>query len=145
MILEFESEINAPIEKVFEFCTSRSGFLAQFPYKTKWIKGNDSWDAAGEYLVFYFKVMGVNINYETEIVEFEKNKKFIDIMRVGPYKYFRHEHHFIKNGDKTTYKDILNFSFGVKGMLDKLIAGPMTKKTFKNRHKLLKKHFQKIQ
>lgn len=137
MRLEFESLLNRPVEEVFQFCASKEGFLAHFPFKTTWIRGNETWTHVREELEFTFSIAGFPIHYLAEITEFDKNRKFVDVMKKGPYQFFQHEHHFEAEGSKTRYRDVLDFSYGLKGSLDKLIAGPMTKNTFKKRHFLL--------
>jgi len=138
MKLEFQSEINQPVDRVFQFCTSKSGFLAHFPFSTKWISGPDGWNGLGETLSFSFQLFGIPVRYTAEITEFEKNARFVDVMRKGPYKFFRHEHIFTQMGDKTLYTDRLEFSGGFGDMADTLISAPLTRRVFKKRHELLK-------
>ncbi|RBW48913.1 SRPBCC family protein [Marinobacter sp. F3R11] len=141
MKLEFQSEINRPVDRVFRFCASKSGFLAHFPFTTKWIGGPDDWTAPGDILNFSFRLFGVPVRYTAEIIEFEKNVRFVDVMRKGPYKFFRHEHIFepIGDGEKTLYTDRLEFSGGFGNVADGLISVPLTRRIFKKRHELMKK------
>jgi ligand-binding SRPBCC domain-containing protein len=67
---------------------------------------------------------------------------FVDVMSVGPYKYFRYEHYFERIGNKTIYRDVLYFSIGIKGSLDKLLAAPITTIIFRKRHQLLVQNFE---
>ncbi|WP_160153585.1 SRPBCC family protein [Microbulbifer sp. ALW1] len=139
MKLEFESIIDRPVEEVFEFCASRAGFLSHFPYRTNWISGPEYWHSCGERLRFVFYMFGLPFTYEAEITEFEPNSHFVDEMRKGPYKYFRHEHHFEDLGGKTRYRDVLEFSGGFLGLADPFICSPITKSTFAKRHALMKR------
>lgn len=124
---------------MFSFCSSKVGFLQHFPYKTQWKFGGNQWSQSGETLGFAFQVGPVWIDYVAEITEFKKNKLFIDVMKVGPYKYFIHEHHFEQRNNGTVYRDVIKFSLGFSPIIDWIIGLPATAMTFKKRHALMKK------
>lgn len=142
MKLEFTSEINRSVDEVFDFCASKEGFLAHFPLPVTWKKGPEKWQQVGDQLEFSFKVAGIALNYIAEITEFEKNQRFVDEMRQGPYKYFKHEHVFEDLGGKTKVTDRLDFSGGFFGLGDEIIAKPMTTNIFKQRHALMKQKLE---
>ncbi|NQZ22068.1 MAG: hypothetical protein HRT53_08430 [Colwellia sp.] len=137
MKLEKSVLLQKPIDEVFAFCASKSGFLQHFPYRVTWLTGPEQWTQSGIELTFKFYIAKVPIFYHTEITQFEHNKVFVDVMRFGPYKYFIHEHHFEETKQGTLYRDKLNFSAGFLGIFDPLFAKPMTNYTFDQRHKLM--------
>lgn len=138
--MKFEKSIfiAQPVEEVFEFCASRQGFMAHFPYKTQWDFGEERWTTPGEELGFTFKVGPMWIKYIARIEDFQERKSFVDVMQKGPYKYFRHEHYFEEVENGTVYKDVIHFSLGLSPVLDYLIGLPATAMTFSKRHKLMK-------
>jgi len=45
-----------------------------------------------------------------EIAHIEKHKYFIDEQRIGPFKFWHHQHFFIKNVDGIIVEDIVNYA-----------------------------------
>ena len=140
MELYKSSVINRPKDEVFKFCTSKNGFIKHFPHKIKWLSGPEIWTSAHIVLHFKFYIACLPINYKTEIIEFEKDNLFVDVMRCGPYKYFLHEHHFQEISEGTLYTDKLSFSLGLSKIIDSIIARPITNFIFTRRHHLLVKN-----
>lgn len=60
-----------------------------------------------------------NFSWQTEIIEIEAKKKFIDVQRKGPFALWHHEHQFEQKDDHVLMKDILHYRppFGLVGRL----------------------------
>jgi len=72
----------------------------------------------GQVLLYTVKpLLGIPLEWMTEITHVEKEKIFVDEQRKGPYKLWHHQHHFkaISNGVEMT--DIVHYRlpFGVLG------------------------------
>ena len=85
-------------------------------------------------------LLGIKLNWMTEITQIKQNEYFVDDQRSGPYAVWHHEHHFkeIKGGVQMT--DILNYAipFGPIGILaNKLLIGKQVKKIFDYRTKAI--------
>lgn len=83
-------------------------------------------------------LLGIKLNWMTEIAHVKDGEYFIDEQRFGPYALWHHEHHFaaIKGGVKMT--DILNYAipYGFIGRLsNRLLVGKEIKKIFTYREK----------
>lgn len=128
--------IPRPVEDVFGFCSSRSGFMDHFPYRIDWVSGEEIWHE-GDELDFRFRVGPVWIRYVAKIKRFKQNESFVDVMKKGPYKYFEHEHHFQSVENGTVYTDALRFSLGLGKAVDFAVGLPITASTFKKRHALM--------
>ena len=61
-------------------------------------------------------LLGIKLDWCTEITHIDEEKFFVDEQRVGPYKIWHHEHHFraVENGVEMV--DILHYDIGL-GML----------------------------
>ena len=46
-------QINAPVEQVFQFCTSPDGFEKHFPHSVQWISTEKNW-CSGSIIEFKF-------------------------------------------------------------------------------------------
>ena len=62
---------------------------------------------------------GVPMKWETEIVEYEAGRGFVDLQVAGPYRYWRHRHTFEAKGDDTIMRDRVEYQmpFGLLGRL----------------------------
>lgn len=85
-------------------------------------------------------ILGIKMDWMTEITHAKEQEYFVDEQRFGPYALWHHEHHFeaIKGGVKMT--DILNYAipYGAVGRLsNKLFVERKIKKIFSYREKAI--------
>jgi len=98
-------------------------------------------------MILTYKVsplLGIKLNWVTEITHVKELDYFVDEQRSGPYKIWHHEHHFkeIKGGVLMT--DILNYAvpFWVAGQIaNKLFVQNEIKKIFAYREKVINEMF----
>jgi ligand-binding SRPBCC domain-containing protein len=62
-------------------------------------------------------VLGIKLNWMTEITQVKEEKYFIDEQRFGPYKFWHHQHHFKAIPGGVQMDDILTYGmpFGLVG------------------------------
>ena len=92
-------------------------------------------------------LLGLNMNWVTEISHVKKNSFFVDEQRFGPYKFWHHKHKFeiIENGIRVI--DILDYSlpFGPIGKLfHPIIIKPKLEEIFNYRERKLIEIFGQI-
>ena len=85
-------------------------------------------------------VLGIKMNWMTEITHVKEGEYFVDEQRFGPYALWHHEHHFkaIKGG--VLMSDILHYAipYGAIGRLANFIfVGKQVKKIFIYREKAI--------
>jgi ligand-binding SRPBCC domain-containing protein len=98
-------------------------------------------------MIITYKVsplLGIKLNWMTEITQVKDHKYFVDEQRVGPYALWHHEHHFkeVKGGVHMT--DILNYAvpYGPIGTLaNKLFVRKEIDKIFFFREKAINNLF----
>lgn len=90
----------------------------------------------GTIINYQLKLYGVPFVWQTEILDFHKNKSFIDNQVKGPYSKWHHTHEFIPLGGGTVVKDTIRYKVPLSG-LGKTVAGPKVdsdvQKIFKHR------------
>ncbi|MCC8427159.1 SRPBCC family protein [Mucilaginibacter sp. UR6-11] len=148
-LFKFEQDLPIPLAETWDFFTSplnlakitppQMRFEVTSPYnaKTKVYEG----------MIITYKItplLGIKMNWMTEITHVKEYEYFVDEQRFGPYALWHHEHHFkeIKGGVHMT--DILNYAvpYGVLGRLsNKLLVGKEIKKIFKHREKAINELF----
>jgi ligand-binding SRPBCC domain-containing protein len=64
-------------------------------------------------------LLGIPMNWVTEIKTVRENAFFVDEQRVGPYRIWHHEHHFKDLGGSVEMTDIVSYQlpFGVLGRI----------------------------
>lgn len=89
-------------------------------------------------------VLGIKMNWMTEITHVKEGEYFVDEQRFGPYALWHHQHHFkaIKGGVVMT--DILNYAipYGFIGRLGHtVLVGRQIKQIFEYREKAIRELF----
>ena len=112
-VFEFqqEMEVEAPIEKVFDFFSRAEnlekltpGFLhfrilTPLPIEMK----------SGTLIDYRIKLHHIPILWRTRIDKWEPPHRFTDTQLKGPYTLWNHEHQFIKTGSGTIIKDHVSY------------------------------------
>ena len=89
-------------------------------------------------------ILGIKLNWVTEITHVKDNLFFVDEQRFGPYTMWHHEHHFeeiegmIRMTDKVSFKGPFGF-FG--RLLVPILVKPQLKKIFNYRFEILEKKY----
>ena len=55
-------------------------------------------------------VLGIPLNWVTEITNIEEPLLFVDEQRFGPYRFWHHQHHFRKISGGVEMKDIVSYA-----------------------------------
>ncbi len=115
--------IPAPIDKVWSFFSTPENLNRITPPEVKFkirsselspmYSGQIIWYSVTPFLYF-------ELNWLTEISHSNPPYYFVDEQRVGPYRFWHHQHHFTANGNETIMKDILHYSLPL-GMVGRLI------------------------
>lgn len=105
------TEINAPIEKVFNLARSIDLHIESTKQTgEKAIAGKTSGlIGLGETVTWRAKHFGIPQNLTSKITEFQYPNLFVDEMVSGAFKSFRHEHHFSQADGQTMMTDIFTF------------------------------------
>lgn len=111
--LEFKQEINASLEEVWDFISS-PGNLKEI---TPSYMGFDILTPnlpekmyAGMMIEYIVKpVLGIKMNWLTEITHVRPLEYFVDEQRSGPYKLWHHQHHIQKSPNGVLMTDIVHY------------------------------------
>lgn len=89
-------------------------------------------------------LLGIKLNWTTEITHVEEPHFFVDEQRVGPYRIWHHEHHFVQKDGGIEMTDIVSYQlpFGWLGRLfHPIIVAPKLKEIFAYRFKKVEELF----
>ncbi len=120
-LIELETEIFAPIDRVFDL--SRSIDAHAFSASTSKEKAIDGRTSGligiGETVTWEARHLGIRQRLKVEITDFERPTMFADQMISGAFSALRHTHRFRNIGEVTIAKDEFFFSapFGLLGRI----------------------------
>jgi ligand-binding SRPBCC domain-containing protein len=83
-------------------------------------------------------LLGIKLNWTTEITHVNEPHFFVDEQRVGPYAIWHHEHHFVQKEDGVEMTDIVSYAlpFGFLGRLvQPFLVAPKLNEIFAYRFK----------
>lgn len=92
-------------------------------------------------------LLGVPMKWMTEITQVRQNEFFIDEQRVGPYKLWHHQHHFVEIPGGVEMTDIVHYQLplGPLGqMFHGILVKPKLDEIFSYRFKVLEARFGKM-
>lgn len=102
-----------------------------------------------EGMIITYKVsplLGIKMDWMTEITHVKEGHYFIDEQRFGPFKFWHHEHHFeaIEGGVLMTDKLIYGIPFGFLGRIaNSIMVAKQTQEIFDFREKAVEARFGK--
>lgn len=143
--LNFEHKLPIPLAEAWDFFSSPLNLAKITPAEMKF-KVTSNYTADTKIypgMLITYKVsplMGIKMNWVTEITHVKDQEYFIDEQRFGPYALWHHEHHFeaIKGGVKMT--DILTYGipYGIIGRLgNTVLVGKKVQDIFTYREKAM--------
>ena len=113
--LKFEQKLPISLEQAWDFFSSPLNLAKITPDHMGFIITSDFKEGQKMYpgMIITYKVsplLGINLNWMTEITHVQEGKYFVDEQRFGPYALWHHQHHFeeIKGGVHMT--DIINYA-----------------------------------
>jgi len=113
--LKFEQKLPISLEQAWDFFSSPLNLAKITPDHMGFIITSDFKEGQKMYpgMIITYKVsplLGIKLNWMTEITHVREGKYFVDEQRFGPYALWHHQHHFeeIKGGVHMT--DIINYA-----------------------------------
>ncbi|RZK70171.1 MAG: hypothetical protein EOO92_21340 [Pedobacter sp.] len=120
--LTFEQRLPIPLKECWDFFSSPMNLAkitpADMAFTVTSAKSQIEQMYAG--MIITYKVsplLGIKLNWMTEITHVAEEKYFIDEQRFGPYQFWHHQHHFKAIPGGTVMNDILTYGipFGIIG------------------------------
>ena len=89
-------------------------------------------------------LLKIKLNWTTEITHVDELRFFVDEQRVGPYKIWHHEHHFVEKNEGVEMTDIVSYKLpmGFLGnIMHPIIVVPKLNEIFEYRFKIVDELF----
>jgi ligand-binding SRPBCC domain-containing protein len=146
-ILTKTTVINKTLSEVFEFFSNAENLNKITPpdMQFKILTPLPIIIKKGTLIDYKIKVNGIPFKWQTEISEWEPNKRFVDKQLKGPYRVWIHEHTFEEKDGKTIMNDHVQFlspGWFLEPIINKLFIEKKVKGIFAYREKILTNLFK---
>ncbi len=144
-----EQKLPISLKEAWDFFSSPLNLSKITPSKMNFIVTSDYTENTKMYegMIITYKVsplLGIKMNWMTEITTVKEGKYFIDEQRFGPFKFWHHEHHFEEIDGGVLMTDRLSYGipFGFIGQIaNAIIVEKQTKEIFEYREKAVEELF----
>lgn len=141
-----QSVLRASVESVFAFHERPDAFaLLQPPWDPVEIVQPPTSLEVGTVVILKTKVGPVSVTIEAEHVAYEKNRRFEDVMRRGPFAFWHHKHLFLEHDEGCVLRDEIAYTppLGLLGRLAEPFAvRPRLEKMFAYRHDVTRREVE---
>ena len=125
--LTFNQKIPRPLSETWDFFSSPSNLAKITPAEMAFEVTSDPAHLREMYpgMIITYKVspvLGIKMDWMTEITQMVTEKYFIDEQRSGPYQFWHHQHHFRAIEGGTEMDDILTYGLPL-GILGRIANG----------------------
>lgn len=147
--LFYTQKLPISLEKAWDFFSSPLNLSKITPPSMNFIITSDYTSETKMYegMIITYKVsplLGIKMDWMTEITTVKEGKYFIDEQKFGPFKFWHHEHHFEEIDGGVLMTDRLSYAvpFGFIGSIaNALIVAKQTKEIFDFREVAVEKMF----
>jgi ligand-binding SRPBCC domain-containing protein len=129
-----------PIDQVFPFFCDVQNLERITP---KWLHfrnvGRPGEIQEGARIEHKLKICGLPVTWVSEITHWDPPYGFVDEQKKGPYRLWRHEHHFREEKEGTVCEDVVKYAVLGGEIVNRFFIAPDLKKIFDYRQEKLRK------
>jgi ligand-binding SRPBCC domain-containing protein len=131
-VVQRETFIPTTLDNAWDFFTSPLNLAKITPPEMNFVVTSDFKEPPKVYpgMIITYKIsplLGVKLNWMTEITQVKEKEYFVDDQRFGPYALWHHEHHFKQVEGGVLMNDIVNYAIGY-GFIGRIANGLIVKK-----------------
>lgn len=125
--LEFTQKLPISLSEAWAFFSSPLNLAKITPKEMAFTVTSNTTEATRMYpgMIITYKVsplLGIQLDWMTEITQVQHEKYFIDEQRFGPYKFWHHQHHFEEIPGGVLMTDLLTYGMPL-GILGQMANG----------------------
>jgi ligand-binding SRPBCC domain-containing protein len=148
-VLKTEQAIPITLDEAWEFFSSPLNLAKITPADMSFVVTSDQTTSTKVYagMIITYKIaplLGIKMDWMTEITHVVERQYFVDEQRFGPYALWHHQHHFKEIAGGVLMNDILHYAipYGVIGRLsNSVFVGNKVKQIFAFREKAIERMF----
>ncbi|MEB0248784.1 MULTISPECIES: SRPBCC family protein [unclassified Mucilaginibacter] len=150
--LKFKQNIPISLNEAWDFFSSPLNLAKITPADMRFVVTSDYTAQTKMYagMIITYKIsplLGIKMNWMTEITQVVDGKYFVDEQRFGPYALWHHQHHFKEIPGGVEMTDILHYAipYSVLGTIaNNVFVGKKVKQVFEYRIKAVEDLFGKM-
>ena len=123
--VQYQTEINAPIEKVYEYYTNPDNIQKAWPRdivkESENVSGSKSEE--GSEMRVKGQYMGREEEMKLQVVDKEPNRKLVTRQTVGPFKKWESVQEFQGNGNRTHIRHAIDYELPTTGKIANTLSG----------------------
>lgn len=145
---EIKQRLNITLEEAWAFFSNPVNLDKLTPVDMKFKITSSHTEGIYPGMIITYKVsplLGINLNWMTEITHVQDRKYFIDNQKSGPFKIWHHQHHFKEIDGGIEMTDILHYTapFGFIGRIAEMaFVNQRVNAIFDYRRKVLEDMFE---
>jgi ligand-binding SRPBCC domain-containing protein len=141
--LRSECYVPRPLDEVFAFFSNTANLERLTP---PWLNFHILTPSpidmhVGRLIDYRLRIRGVPVRWQSEITVWNPPREFADESRRGPYKYWRHRHWFVAEGDGTRVFDEVHYGVPGGALVHWLLVRRDVRKIFEFRQRVLREMF----
>jgi ligand-binding SRPBCC domain-containing protein len=141
--LRAESFVPRPRDEVFAFFSDAANLERLTP---PWLRFHILTPmpiamAVGRLIDYRLRIRGAPVRWQSEITAWNPPHDFADEARRGPYKFWRHQHRFVAEGEGTRVYDDVHYDVPGGRLVHWLLVGRDVRKIFEYRQRALAEIF----
>ena len=148
-LLKTEQAIPVTLEKAWDFFSSPLNLAKITPDDMQFVVTSDYTADTKVYagMIITYKIsplLGIKMNWMTEITHVKEGGYFVDEQRFGPYALWHHQHHFKEIEGGIIMTDILNYAIpfgGIGRLTNALFVGKKIRQIFEFRRRAIEELF----
>jgi ligand-binding SRPBCC domain-containing protein len=148
-VLKTEQAIPITLDEAWEFFSSPLNLAKITPVDMSFVVTSDQTTSTKVYagMIITYKIaplLGIKMDWMTEITHVVEKQYFVDEQRFGPYALWHHQHHFKEIAGGVLMNDILHYAipYGAIGRLsNSVFVGNKVKQIFTFRERAIERMF----
>ena len=123
--VQYQTEINAPVEKVYEYYTNPDNIQETWPREivreSENVSGSKSEE--GSEMIVKGQYMGREEEMKLQVVDKEQNRRLVTKQTDGPFKKWESIQEFQGNGNKTDIRHAIEYELPTTGIIANTLSG----------------------
>jgi ligand-binding SRPBCC domain-containing protein len=123
--LEYETDVNAPVERVFEYYTNPDNIKESWPRdvvkESESVSGSKSEE--GSEMRVKGQYMGKEEEMKLQVVDNEPNRRLVTRQTEGPFKKWESIQEFQGNGNRTHIRHTIEYELPTTGKIANTLSG----------------------
>jgi ligand-binding SRPBCC domain-containing protein len=143
-ILEAKTRLSRPRDRVFDFFANAHNLEILTPgfLRFEILTPSPIIMREGTLIDYRLRLNGVPVRWRSEITAWDPPHRFVDTQRLGPYRWWDHEHRFEERAGGTLMTDRVEYGVLGGALVNSLFVGPSLRRIWSYRALMIREHLE---